>query len=219
MVSSRLVYKLNGFFATILYKYTYLMTYNNKKRPNTWNAVSPTKKTPSISRVKRSKSQQKKRASRSSTITNNRHTITTISTLTFSSKNSLHWQHNYQQNQQEQYEKHQHLHSVFHTQSLLFLFGFLFFPFWWIGGYYSTCIRSFNTDIETTTIIIHPSMIANGKTSSKLFQLPHNFSRMKEDSSIDEILFFYKWNRYMSIFSIFLLLLVISMLIWYLTLF
>lgn len=195
------------------------MTYNNKKRPNTWNTVSPTKKTPSISTVKRWKSQQKKRASRSSTITNNRHTITTVSTLTFSSKNSLHWQHNYQQNQQEQYVQHQHLHSVFHTQSLLFLFGFLFFPFWWIGGYYSTCIRYFNTDIETTTIVIHPSMIANGKTSSKLFQLPHNFSRIKEDSSVDEILFFYKWNRYMSIFSIFLLLLVISMLIWYLTLF
>lgn len=195
------------------------MAYTNKKRPNTWNVVSPTKKTSSISRVKRWKSQQKKRASRSSTITNNRHTITTISTLTFSNKNSIHWQHTYQQHQQENYEQHQRLHIVFHTQSLLFLFGFLFFPCWWIGGYYSNCTRSFNTDIEIATIIIHPSMIANGKTSSRFFQLPHNFSRMKEDSSFDEILFFYKWNRYMSIFSIFLLLLVVSMLIWYITLF
>lgn len=31
-----------------------------------------------------------------------------------------------------------HSHKTFHTQSLLFLFGFLFFPCWWLGWYLST---------------------------------------------------------------------------------
>lgn len=186
-----------------------------KKRPHTWDPVRLARKSNSISRLKRWKSQQRRRASRSSAITaDNRHTITTISTLTFSNKNSiLHWQC-HQENAKDQCRQHQRPHSVFHSQSLLFLFGFLFFPCWWIGGYYVKCVTN---DIETTTIIIHPSMIANGKTSSRLFQLPH-YADMdsKSSSSFDEILFFYKWNRCMSIFSIFLVLIVISMLVWYL---
>lgn len=188
-----------------------------KKRPSTWNPASTAnKRTNSISRVKRWQSQQRKRASRSSITTHsNRHTITTISTLTFSNKNSiLHWQCHQGRDTQDPSHPNQHLHSVFHTQSLLFLFGFLFFPCWWIGGFY---IKVVTNDIETTTIIIHPSMIANGKTSSRLFQLPqHADIGSLSSSSFDEILFFYRWNRCMSIFSIFLVLVVISMLIWYL---
>jgi hypothetical protein len=94
--------------------------------------------------------------------------------------------------------------NIFHTQSLLFLFGFLFFPCWWIGGY---CLKIEVRDIESITV--HPSMLANGKTCSRMLWLSNGKDEM------NEIQLFYRWNRCMSFVSIGLMFIMTSLIIWY----
>jgi hypothetical protein len=97
---------------------------------------------------------------------------------------------------------------TFHQQSLLFLFGFLFFPCWWVGGY---VLRVAQTDEEKQTMVVHPSLLANGKTSSRLFWLPSP-SNPQVPTYIST---YCNWNRIMAKASIGLVLVVISLLIWY----
>ncbi|KAI8069780.1 uncharacterized protein B0P05DRAFT_589238 [Gilbertella persicaria] len=99
---------------------------------------------------------------------------------------------------------------VFHSQSLLFLFGFLFFPCWWIGGFYLKMEPIPCVDMEQS-VIVHPSLIANGKTSSHVLQSVVIVHANKTDS----IRFFYRWNRHMSFVSIGLLMIMLGLLIWY----
>ncbi|KAI7854878.1 hypothetical protein BDC45DRAFT_507140 [Circinella umbellata] len=75
---------------------------------------------------------------------------------------------------------------VFHQQSVLFLFGFLFFPCWWIGALLykhekkrnnndNNKIYQNNQQQRNTTISmipVHPSLLANGRISSRILYIP-----------------------------------------------
>ncbi|KAI9478793.1 MAG: hypothetical protein EXX96DRAFT_260437 [Benjaminiella poitrasii] len=118
---------------------------------------------------------------------------------------------------------------IFHTQSLLFLFGFLFFPCWWVGGYFLKAEDIFcesltdNDDLEKNDIYlmtVHSSLLANGKASSKVFQFPFSNSsqalgNLSRYQSSNYRALFYKWNRIMSIVSIGLVMVIISLFLWY----
>lgn len=143
-----------------------------KTRPSTWTCHRRYTVSP---RVSRWVSQHNQR----------RLTVATISTLTSETTILADESH--------------HDQSIFHTQSLLFLFGFLYFPCWWIGGYY------LKVDLPDLERPIHPSLLANGKTTSRL---------LWHDISTDNLLF-YHWNRCMSLVSILLLILETSLIIWY----
>lgn len=131
---------------------------------------------------------------------------TTISTLTTTSTKSY-------SNNVTLIEQHQQVlcfyPSIFNTQSILFLFGFLFFPFWQVGGYY---LKEPNEmmDVEQTWVTVYPSLLANGKTSNKIFWLS-NVQQARQNESM----LFYRWNRLMSLVSIGLVILVIGLFIWY----
>ncbi|KAI9278694.1 hypothetical protein BDA99DRAFT_578346 [Phascolomyces articulosus] len=73
---------------------------------------------------------------------------------------------------------------VFHTQSLLFLFGFIFFPCWWIGAF---CQTQQEKEEEAryqeqkqqkhstlTMMPVHPSLLANGRLSSRILWIPQH---------------------------------------------
>ncbi|KAI7868707.1 hypothetical protein BDF14DRAFT_1789986 [Spinellus fusiger] len=66
---------------------------------------------------------------------------------------------------------------VFHTQSILFLFGFICFPCWWVAAFLLEVEKIKKekqpTDAYTTlrppnVLVVHPSMIANGRTTSRV---------------------------------------------------
>lgn len=101
--------------------------------------------------------------------------------------------------------------SILNAQSLLFLFGFLFFPCWWIGGYYLK--KPCEEDEEQRWVTVHPSLLANGQTSSKILWLANIQSVKRQE--IDELLLFYRWNRLMSLVSIGFLVLISGLFIWY----
>ncbi|KAI9259308.1 hypothetical protein BY458DRAFT_517429 [Sporodiniella umbellata] len=88
------------------------------------------------------------------------------------------------------------------TQGWLFLFGFLCFPCWWIGGYRLS---------KPQPVIVHPSVLANGHTAT-LF-----LSELEEDQlSISHLsVFFYRWNRYMAWVSLAYVLAIVGLFIWY----
>lgn len=134
---------------------------------------------------------------------------------------------------------------VFHAQSLLFLFGFLFFPCWWIGAfcidYDTTSCSSYThrwqratTSAATATLrrpsTVHPSMIANGRASSQLWatlknsqiqnlQIGQHQQQQQQpcepESWRRERELFRRWNRYLSFISLVLLAVIIAMLVWY----
>jgi hypothetical protein len=218
---------------------------NKKKRPSTWtchqrlslgrhHTVSP--------RLTRWCSQHSKRRQRRSTksssgyhteddllsqhypcIDTKRQTIATISTNTNSDTATLN--HHTITTAATTINHHRYHHyppaSVFHTQSLLFLFGFLFFPCWWVGGYYIKVAQESKDpmDIEEKKMMtVHPSLLANGKTSSRLFWVPPPLPPPSTKTIIlnqDTIIFFYKWNRFMSLISVGLTFCIIGLLIWY----
>lgn len=138
---------------------------------------------------------------------------------------------------------------VFHTQSLLFLFGFLFFPCWWIGAFLrrqpqpplSPTKEGYQA--QYSLISVHPSLLANGRVSSRMLWVPQyhqqqpysSNSTLGQDRELrvstlpdipgsrvswsrrleQEYETFRKWNRYMSFASIVLILVIIAMLAWY----
>lgn len=117
---------------------------------------------------------------------------------------------------------------VFHTQSLLFLFGFLFFPCWWIGGFWlapgKTKKKSKHNDVLPLAAKspacsyrpVHSSLIANGRVFRRWLVMPlHQPSASTIDPAVQEQETYRRWNRYMSFVSLFLLAIVIAMLIWY----
>ncbi|CDH58344.1 predicted protein [Lichtheimia corymbifera JMRC:FSU:9682] len=70
---------------------------------------------------------------------------------------------------------------VFHTQSLLFLFGFLFFPCWWVGAFLlrkqpqqqsSLLPTKEGYQAQYNLISVHPSLLANGRVSSRMLWVP-----------------------------------------------
>ncbi|KAI9499168.1 hypothetical protein BDB00DRAFT_221436 [Zychaea mexicana] len=87
-----------------------------------------------------------------------------------------------------------HHPPVFHTQSLLFLFGFLFFPCWWIGAFccYQQQPQKVNNTLDgcrqqqcyqqqqkqhyQTMIPVHPSLLANGRVARVYYGCPLNQS-------------------------------------------
>lgn len=102
-----------------------------------------------------------------------------------------------------------HVH-VFHTQSLLFIFGFLFFPCWWVGGFYLKLEYALE-EKQDEEMAVHSSLLANGKTYCKT--LPSSPYEPVIEYYLAST--FYKWNRIMSIMSILLLVFMIILLIWY----
>lgn len=101
---------------------------------------------------------------------------------------------------------------VFHSQSLLFLFGFLFFPCWWVGGYYLKLEQTQKCDaIEER--VVHPSLLANGKTCCKTLP-PLPCMTSVHEYYLEST--FYKWNRIMSVISIILLVIFTFLLFWHL---
>lgn len=129
--------------------------------------------------------------------------------------------------------------AVFHAQSILFLFGFLFFPCWWIGGYYLKAEAPnqqqptlaaiaaqgqdqsqkdilLNAEEKQMMMTVHPSLLANGKTSSRSFWVPPPPSStgpltLQQDTKP----LFHKWNRVMSLVSVGLSICIVALLIWY----
>ena len=87
------------------------------------------------------------------------------------------------------HDNHNRFPPVFHQQSVLFLFGFLFFPCWWIGAifYKHERIENNNNDADKTyqddqgqrrnttitMVPVHPSLLANGRIGSRLLYIPH----------------------------------------------
>ncbi|OAD72280.1 hypothetical protein PHYBLDRAFT_146484 [Phycomyces blakesleeanus NRRL 1555(-)] len=156
---------------------------------------------------------------------------------------------------------------VFHVQSLMFLFGFLFFPCWWIGGFLvgskteeiKRLVNVTNTNTNTNTnattspttspiyplptlLVVHPSMLANGRTASRLLWLDEpgtpdrpvvartvssttlvpsksQYSRSQEfiwrSQYLKELSMFRRWNRIMSFISLALIGVVVAMILWY----
>ena len=134
---------------------------------------------------------------------------------------------------------------VFHTQSLLFLFGFLFFPCWWIGAFLRKQSQPSLLPIKEgyqaqyNLISVHPSLLANGRISSRMLWVPQQHdasnSTLSQDHELrvstlpdipgsrmswarrmeQEYEMFRKWNRYMSFASIVLIVIIIAMLAWY----
>ncbi|KAI7900758.1 uncharacterized protein BX663DRAFT_562815 [Cokeromyces recurvatus] len=110
---------------------------------------------------------------------------------------------------------------IFHTQSLLFLFGFLFFPCWWIGGYFIKMDNSHHdlekkTSHDDNSVYVHSSLLANGKTTTKkLVWIPSSSSPTSHlyQSNYNDL--FYKGNRMMSIISIGLVIVILSLFLWY----
>ncbi|KAJ8653421.1 hypothetical protein O0I10_010967 [Lichtheimia ornata] len=134
---------------------------------------------------------------------------------------------------------------VFHTQSLLFLFGFLFFPCWWVGAFLlrkqpqqqpSLLPTKEGYQAHYNLISVHPSLLANGRISSRVLWVPQqqhyssNSTLRVVSTSLPDIPgsrtswarrleqeyeMFQKWNRYMSFASIVLILIIVAMLAWY----
>ena len=86
------------------------------------------------------------------------------------------------------HDNHNRFPPVFHQQSVLFLFGFLFFPCWWIGAlfYKHDKIENNNNDADRiyqddqgqrrnttlTMVPVHPSLLANGRIGSRILYIP-----------------------------------------------
>ncbi|KAI8369164.1 hypothetical protein EDC96DRAFT_573907 [Choanephora cucurbitarum] len=163
-----------------------------KKRPNTWTCCMHTQT--SIHPWKHYSVEYNATCSA-------RQTITTISTLTSSSTMTYHL---YQPPDKE---------PIIHAQSMLFLFGFLFFPCWWIGGFCLKVNRGTLDDLEKS-VMVHPSLLANGKTASRILESVAVGRPIRTEQT--SVYIFYQWNRYMSMASIGILVVVIALVIWYL---
>jgi hypothetical protein len=197
-----------------------------KKRRSTWTCNPKRYSSYSTNRIMRWRSQhyRKRIASQSSMLLPQedsiplhqqilRHTMITISTLTSTTCSRTHCSR-LQTATDEGYHGERVQDCIFHLQSLLFLFGFLFFPCWWIGGY---CIKlNCPNDLEAapkSRLTVHPSLLANGRTASRFFiELSVNETANHDMSFVP---LFYKWNRRMSLVSIVLVMLVIGLLVWY----
>ncbi|KAI8390130.1 hypothetical protein BD560DRAFT_429929 [Blakeslea trispora] len=167
-----------------------------KKRPNTWTCCMHTQA--SVHPWKHYSVEYQYKSSYSA-----RQTITTISTLTSTSTMTYHL---YQRPEKE---------PIIHVQSMLFLFGFLFFPCWWIGGFCLTIDPTLLEEDLEKSIMVHPSLLANGKTASRILESVAVASKPKRAEQ-NSVYIFYQWNRYMSMASIGILMVVVGLLIWYL---
>lgn len=196
---------------SLYHRKSLLFSHNNglkkKTRPSTWTTTCHRRYTISP-RVSRWVSQHKQQ------FRSSRLTIATISSLTTSTNDSdtiiaIPNEHHHP------YHYYYPERSIFHTQSLLFLFGFLYFPCWWIGGYYLKVEGTASAaDLESQQQPVHPSLLANGKTTSRHLPLYHWWqpSAMQQH---DDRLLFYHWNRCMSLVSIVLLIFETGLIIWY----
>lgn len=99
--------------------------------------------------------------------------------------------------------------NIFHVQSVLFLFGFLWFPCWWIAAYWFKIEPDRLNREEKQVVMIHPSLLANGKTCSKSFWV----TPVQEKVGTVEL--FYRWNKVMSLASVGLVVCVVSLVVWY----
>ncbi|KAI8994852.1 hypothetical protein BDB01DRAFT_872346 [Pilobolus umbonatus] len=194
---------------------------------STWNCRRNSRRTSGVSSRRSSRrvvswkphpQSKKKRVSsiskKSSISVNIRRTIATISSLTSSlSQNDI--DHLIRFHKITAFENHQII--VFHTQSILFVFGFLFFPCWWIGGF---CMHPvIEHDIEklkdkSTLMVVHPSLLANSRTSSRLICLMDN-EHYIQNAHYHSILSFHRWNRIMTFVSFGLIVIFIVLIVWY----
>jgi hypothetical protein len=205
---------------------SYINTVNQKRKRSTWTCNPKRYSSYSANRIMRWRSQhyRKRTTSQSSLLSPQqvsiplhhqilRNTMITISTLTSTTCSRAHCSRIQTQTNEDFYGE-QIPDSIFHIQSLLFLFGFLFFPCWWIGGYYIKVDSS--SDVEASPksrITVHPSLLANGRTASRFFvELPVIEAA---NHNVAFVPWFYKWNRRMSLVSIILVMLVIGLLVWY----
>ncbi|KAG2229032.1 hypothetical protein BDF21DRAFT_430369 [Thamnidium elegans] len=99
--------------------------------------------------------------------------------------------------------------NIFHVQSILFLFGFLWFPCWWVAAYWFKIEPDRLNREEKQVVMIHPSLLANGKTCSKSFWV----SPVQEKFGTVEL--FYRWNKVMSLVSVGLVVCIVCLVIWY----
>lgn len=194
-----------------------------KTRPSTWTTTCHRRRytiSPRVSRwvSQHNNQQQQIRASRLTmatissltTSTNDSDTIVAIPTTSTTTTTTGHPHRPYYHNTER---------PIFHTQSLLFLFGFLYFPCWWIGGYYLKVVVVVKEDVVEEEIAdlerrpVHSSLLANGKTTSR--HLLYYWPPQVQNGEMDDRLLFYHWNRCMSLVSIVLLILETSLIIWY----
>lgn len=197
-----------------------------KRRPNTWACHPKRYSSYSTNKIMRWSSQhyRKRTTSQSSLLPSPvasiplhqqilRHTMLTISTLTSTTCSRTHC--SFPKRAREELVCGERTpDTIFHVQSLLFLFGFLFFPCWWIGGYYIKPV--YLNDVEGSPkgrITVHPSLLANGRTASRFFVELSAVEAANHDVTF--MYSFYRWNRRMSLVSIALVMLVIGLLVWY----
>ncbi|KAI9351887.1 hypothetical protein BD770DRAFT_393549 [Pilaira anomala] len=138
-----------------------------------------------------------------------RHTIGTISTLTTQACSDI--------TTLKTRTTKRSVENIFHTQSTLFLFGFLWFPCWWVGGYWLKIeVNRLNLE-ERQQMSIHPSLLANGKMCSRILWVSNNTTTTAEEvcEEEDTVELFHRWNQVMSYVSVVLILLIVSLLVWY----
>ncbi|KAG2197055.1 hypothetical protein INT47_009771 [Mucor saturninus] len=167
-----------------------------KQRRRTWHPTRPCSIHPISPRV------SKWRAGNSFLVHPKRLTVATISTLTSSNTSSS------SPLPIDSFKRMTPVVNVFHLQSTLFLFGFLCFPCWWVGGY---CLPAKHTaEYGQVMMAVHPSLLANGRMCSKTLWTCTDY-----DPEKDTILMFYRWNRFMALVSVALVLFILSLFIWY----
>lgn len=135
-----------------------------------------------------------------------RHTIGTISTLTTQACSDI-------ATLKTRTMGRKRIENIFHTQSTLFLFGFLWFPCWWVGGYWLKVeLNRLNLE-EKQQMSIHPSLLANGKMCSRILWVSNTAAEEVWEENTVEL--FHRWNQVMSYVSVVLILLIVSLLVWY----
>ncbi|KAJ2964018.1 hypothetical protein NQZ79_g899 [Umbelopsis isabellina] len=101
-------------------------------------------------------------------------------------------------------------------QTLLFLFGFLFFPFWWIGAFKAVPSQKpkvYNANIGNTVILFDQDILQRPPPRSPSPIVPIRPS--KSDLATSTKRRFQQMNRIMTVISMILLLFTAGMLIWY----
>ncbi|CAO3638398.1 unnamed protein product [Cunninghamella blakesleeana] len=99
---------------------------------------------------------------------------------------------------------------TFHTQSILFLFGFLFCPCWWLGWYLGSKKYKFNNQIHPP-----PSTSSSSSPSNHHLYDESYFHLWSSTSYYHEIQCYSKFNRMLSIVSFFLIFIIIALFVWY----
>jgi hypothetical protein len=106
--------------------------------------------------------------------------------------------------------------KFWNDQTLLFLFGFLIFPFWWIGAFKAVPLQTpkvYNANFSNAAVLIDQDILHRPPPRSPSPIIPIRTS--KSDLASPTKRRFQQMNRIMTVISMILLLFAAGMLIWY----